>query len=223
MKQPKARKIRLLLVDDHEVVRIGLKTVFEQADGIDVVGEAGTAADAISECNRLHPEVVLMDLRLAGGSGLDACREILSADPTVRVLFLTSYSDAEAVKATILAGAAGYLLKEIAHRALIDAIKGVAEGKSILDPKVTQSVLSQITQLSVKGSPDGKESLSSQERRVLAEVVNGKTNKEIAVALRLSERTVKNYLSNAFQKLGVNRRSHAAVIFNDLQKKPALD
>jgi DNA-binding NarL/FixJ family response regulator len=223
MTQVKARKIRLLLVDDHEVVRIGLRTVFEQADGIKVVGEAGTAPDAVSECRRLHPDVVLMDLRLGGGSGLDACREILSAEPTVRVLFLTSYSDDEAVKATILAGAAGYLLKEIAHRALIDAIKWVADGKSILDPKVTQPVLSRINQLSAKRSGEGKESLSSQERRVLAHVVNGKTNKEIAAALRLSDRTVKNYLSNAFQKLGVNRRSHAAVIFNDLQKKPASD
>ena len=223
MKQATARKIRLLLVDDHEVVRIGLRTVFEQADGIKVVGEAGTAADAVSECNRLHPAVVLMDLRLSGGSGLDACREILSADPTVRVLFLTSYSDDEAVKATILAGAAGYLLKEIAHRALIDAIMRVAEGESILDPKVTQPVLSRISQLSAKPSADGKDNLSSQERKVLAEVVKGKTNKEIAAALCLSDRTVKNYLSNAFQKLGVNRRSHAAVIFNDLQKKPLLD
>ena len=204
------RKIGLLLVDDHEVVRIGLRTLLEKSDSIQVIGEAGTVADAVEEARRLRPQVVLMDLRLSDGSGITACREILSREPSTRVLFLTSYSDEDAVRATVLAGAAGYLLKEIGHQALINAIEAVAVGQSILDPRVTQTVLSQLT-----GAADesASEELSPQERRVLAQVVEGKTNKQIARALGLSDKTVKNYLSNAFQKLQVTRRSHAAVVY----------
>ena len=209
--------IRLLLVDDHEVVRVGLRTLFGRAPTIDVAGEAGTVAEAIDQARWLRPDVVLMDLRLPDGSGITACREILSRAPDTRVLFLTSYSDEDAVRATVLAGAAGYLLKEIGNQALIEAVEAVARGESILDPKVTQSVLDQISgrahSLSAMRDP-----LSAQERRVLAHVVEGKTNKQIAAALGLSDRTVKNYLSNAFQKLGVTRRSHAAVVFSRLAK-----
>jgi DNA-binding NarL/FixJ family response regulator len=214
VKRSVVRKVRLLLVDDHEVVRLGLRTLFEKYDRIQVVGEAGTAKDAVMEATRLRPHVVLMDLRLPDGNGITACREILSAAPEIRVLFLTSYSDEDAVRATVLAGAAGYLLKEIGGQALVEAIAAVAQGQSILDPRITQSVLNQLT--GARSNAPREEELSPQERRVLAHVVEGKTNKQIAAALGLSDKTVKNYLSNAFQKLQVTRRSHAAVLFSRL-------
>ena len=204
-----------MLVDDHEVVRLGLRALFEQTKKIDVVAEAGTVADAIERAAKHRPDLVLMDLRLPDGTGLDACRDILSANPDTRVLFLTSHSDEEAVTSTILAGASGYLLKEIGSKALIDAIDTVYSGESILDPKVTKAVLNRMSLLATgavaRRATD--ERLSPQERRILGLVVEGKTNKEIAKALELSDKTVKNYLSNAFQKLGVRRRSHAAALF----------
>jgi len=215
-RKPRPGKIGLLLVDDHEVVRIGLRTLLEKSDSIQVIGEAGTVADAVHEARRLRPQVVLMDLRLSDGSGITACRDILSREPSTRVLFLTSYSDEDAVRATVLAGAAGYLLKEIGHQALINAIEAVASGQSILDPRVTQTVLNQ---LSGAANESASDELSPQERRVLAQVVEGKTNKQIARALGLSDKTVKNYLSNAFQKLQVTRRSHAAVIYASLMNR----
>jgi DNA-binding NarL/FixJ family response regulator len=216
-KRKAAPRIALLLVDDHEVVRVGLRTLFTKSKNITVVGEAGTVAESIAQARRLKPDVVLMDLRLPDGSGITACREILSNDPATRVLFLTTYSDEDAVRATVLAGASGYLLKEIGHQALINAIETVAAGQSILDPRVTQSVLQQLA----GGAPAAptQEELSPQERRVLAHVVDGKTNKQIAAALGLSDKTVRNYLSNAFQKLQVTRRSHAAVVFSRLLSK----
>lgn len=209
-------RIRLLLVDDHEVVRLGLRALFAQTEHIEVVGEVGTVAEAVSEAGRLDPDVVLMDLRLPDGTGLDACREILSADPAARILFLTSYSDEEAIVSTILAGAAGYILKEIRQQALVDAIDAVYRGQSILDPKLMQTALGQVASLAGKArasKASATEALSRQEGRILVLVVDGKTNKEIAAALGLSDKTVKNYLSNAFQKLHVNRRSHAAALF----------
>ena len=208
-------KIRLMLVDDHEVVRLGLRALFKQTGKVDVVAEAGTVADAIEQAAKHRPDLVLMDLRLPDGTGLDACRDILSANPGTRVLFLTSHSDEEAVTSTILAGAAGYLLKEIGSKALIHAIEAVYSGESILDPKVTRAVLGRMSLLATgavtRRAPDEK--LSPQERRILGLVVEGKTNKEIAKALDLSDKTVKNYLSNAFQKLNVRRRSQAAALF----------
>ena len=209
-------KIRLMLVDDHEVVRLGLHSLFMQSDRIAVVAEAGTVAAAIELAARHRPDVVLMDIRLPDGSGVDACRQILSANPAVKVLFLTSHSDDEAVVSTVLAGASGYLLKEIGASALIAAIEAVDAGQSILDPKVTQPVLRKMANLasevaSAKQAPEDK--LSAQERRVLALVVQGKTNKEIAKALGLSDKTVKNYLSNAFQKLNITRRAQAYALF----------
>ena len=210
------RGIRLMLVDDHEVVRLGLKTLFGQTDNIDVVAEAGSVADAVRIARRHEPDVVLMDVRLPDGTGIDACREILSSHPRIRVLFLTSHSDDEAVVSTILAGAAGYLLKEIDSQGLIKAIETVHAGQSILDPKVTRSVLQRMSVLTGKTAavrPVGSNDLSPQERRILALVVEGRTNKEIAKALDLSDKTVKNYLSNAFQKLHIRRRSQAAALF----------
>jgi two-component system response regulator DevR len=221
-RQPQPSRIRVMLVDDHDVVRLGLRALFGQTKHIEVVGEAGSVADAIAEAARVDPDVVVMDLRLPDGTGIDACREILSADPTVRVLFLTSYSDEEAVLSTILAGATGYVLKEIRQEALIHAIEAVARGQSILDPKVTQTVVGQVANLTrqVRATKaTSKDDLSPQEARILDLVVEGKTNKEIAATLGLSAKTVKNYLSNAFQKLHVSRRSHAAVLFSRQSSK----
>jgi DNA-binding NarL/FixJ family response regulator len=209
-------KIRLMVVDDHEVVRLGLSALFRQTSGIEVVAEAGNVADAVKGAAQQRPDVVLMDLRLPDGTGIDACRDILSAQPGTRVLFLTSHSDEEAVVSTILAGAAGYLLKEVGSQALVDAIELVHSGQSILDPKVTTAVLRRMSMLDGKvalAKQPSKDILSPQERRILALVVEGKTNKEIAKALGLSDKTVKNYLSNAFQKLHVGRRSHAAALY----------
>ena len=210
-------RIRLMLVDDHEVVRVGLHTLFKQTEQIEVVAEAGTVADAVKAAAQFRPDVVLMDLRLPDGTGVDACRDILSTDPRTRVLFLTSHSDEEAVESTILAGASGYLLKEVGSQLLINAIELVHGGQSILDPKVTKAVLHRMSILAGKVTAAKESSkgtaLSPQERRILALVVEGRTNKEIAKSLGLSDKTVKNYLSNAFQKLHVGRRSHAAALY----------
>jgi len=205
-----------MLVDDHEVVRLGLRALFGQTGEIDVVAEAGNVADAVKRAAQHRPDVVLMDLRLPDGTGVDACREILAANPATRVLFLTSHSDEEAVLSTILAGAAGYLLKEAGSQMLVSAIQLVYGGQSILDPGVTKLVLNRMSAVAGKAATTkatAKDALSPQEQRILALVVEGRTNKEIAKALGLSDKTVKNYLSNAFQKLHVGRRSHAAALY----------
>lgn len=207
------KSIRLLMVDDHEVLRLGLRTLFSEAEGFEVVGEAASMAGAVTEAARVRPDVVLMDVRLPDGSGVEACREIRAARPDIRVLFLTSYADEDAVLATILAGADGFLLKEVSSEELLRAVRTVGSGRSILDPAVTQRVLARV-KAAAASSPDGKiDELSPQERRVLALVADGKTNKEIAAALNLSDKTVGNYLSNIFQKLHVTRRAQAAVYF----------
>jgi DNA-binding NarL/FixJ family response regulator len=196
--------IRVLLVDDHEMVRAGLRALLRKAADLQIVGEVGTMAEALEAAARLRPEVVLMDLRLPDGSGIEACREIRSELPEVRVLILTSYSDEQAAMATIMAGAAGYLLKDIGHEALLRAIRDAAAGNRILDSKLSARVGRKMERL---------DALAPQERRILALVVEGKTNKEIGAALSLSDKTVKNYLSNAFQKLNVTRRSQAAALY----------
>lgn len=213
MRQPDAKTIRLLLVDDHQVLRIGLRTLFNEASGFQVVGEADTVAKAETEAARLKPDVVLMDVRLPDGSGVQACRTIRAAEPATRVLFLTSFADDDVLIATILAGADGFLLKEVSGDHLLDAVKTVAGGRSILDPAVTQQVLARMKSLSVPAKEEKGETLSSQEQRVLALVAEGLTNKEIASSLNLSEKTVGNYLGNIFQKLQVTRRAQAAVYF----------
>jgi DNA-binding NarL/FixJ family response regulator len=205
--------IRLLLVDDHEVLRLGLKTLFTDTGDIHVVGEAGTREAAVSGADRLHPDVVLMDIRLPDGSGIDACREIRNSSPETRVLFLTSFAEDDAVMATIMAGAKGFLLKEISGEELIRAVKTVAEGQSILDSATTERVLTRMKQLSISNSDGKKESLAPQEMKVLTLVAQGQTNKEIAVALDLSDKTVGHYLESIFQKLQVTRRSQAAAEF----------
>lgn len=213
MRRPETKPIRLLLVDDHEVLRIGLRTLFSEAGGFQVVGEAGTMAAAVTEAARLKPDVVLMDARLPDGSGVEACRTIRTAHQSTRVLFLTSFADDDSVLATILAGADGFLLKEVSGNHLIEAVKTVAGGQSILDPAVTQRVLARMKSLSVPAKEEKSDQLSPQEQRVLALVAEGLTNKEIAASLNLSEKTVGNYLGNIFQKLQISRRAQAAVYF----------
>ncbi len=208
-----ARKITVLLVDDHEVVRVGLRSLLSRERGIEVVGEAGTAAEAVAQAARLRPDVIVMDVRLPDRSGVEACREIRSADPAVQIIMLTSYADEEAVLNSIMAGAAGYLLKQIRGQELVRAIESVAAGQSLLDPAVTQKVLEKVKRLASGGPPDEMTQLSAQERKVLALVAEGKTNKEIAAALGLSDKTVKNYLSHVFEKLNLTRRAEAAAFF----------
>jgi DNA-binding NarL/FixJ family response regulator len=213
--------VRLLLVEAHAVLRLGLRTLFTESGGFEVVGEAGTMAEAINAAAKLKPDVVLMDVRLPDGSGVQACREIRTARPETRVVFLTSYADEDAVLQTILAGAYGFLLKEVSSEELLRAMKTVAAGRSILDPAVTQRVLDRLKGLSGATESQKPDELSAQEERVLALVAEGKTNKEIAGLLQLSDKTVGHYLENIFQKLQVSRRSQAAVYYTKHLSKPS--
>jgi two-component system response regulator DevR len=209
MRLEQSPSLKVLLVDDHQVVRAGLRTILERA-GIEVVGEAGTAAAAIEDAARLEPDVVLMDVRLPDGSGVTACREIRAANPRSKVLFLSAFKDDNALLATAFASAGGYLLKEIGAEHLIQAIKAVASGLSVLGPGVVHTVIGHVRTLGAASERDrAGEPLSNQQRRVLALVADGKTNKEIAAAMGLSPKTVKNYLSAVFEKLQVSRRSEA--------------
>jgi two-component system, NarL family, response regulator DevR len=206
--------IRLLLVDNHQIVRIGLATLFRTVPHFLVVGEAGTVAEAVAQAPQCAPDVVLMDVRLPDGSGIEACRQIRSERPEARVLMLTSYSDEEAVIASIMAGAAGYLLKDTDAEKLIEGIEAIARGSSLLDPAVTQTVLSWMQQPSVQVPGDPLSELSEREREILPLVAEGKTNREIALLLSLSENSVKSYVSNILQKLRqklrLARRAEAA-------------
>ncbi|TMC02637.1 MAG: response regulator transcription factor [Chloroflexi bacterium] len=202
-------QIRVMLVDDHEVVREGLRTLIGRHKEMLVVGEAGTTAEAIETAARAKPDVIVMDIRLPDGSGVEACRTIREARPETKVIMLTSYADDEALFASILAGAAGYLLKQTRGQALIDAISAVAQGRSLLDPDVTGKVLERVR----KGRGDEDPafaSLTDQERKVLEQLAEGKTNREIGEVLFLSEKTVKNYVSRILDKLGLARRAEAA-------------
>ncbi len=206
-------RIRLLIVDDHKVVRLGLITMFSRHRGVQIVGDVGTMATAIEAARRLKPDVVLMDVRLPDGSGIDACRDIRTTCPHTQVLFLTSFDDDDAMLATVLAGAAGFLLKQADEEGVIHAVETVANGQSIVDPSVTHALLQRMRSFSAQATANPSGALSPQEERVMALVVEGKTNKEIGLNLGLSEKTVKNYLSNIFQKMQVSRRSQAAVLF----------
>jgi DNA-binding NarL/FixJ family response regulator len=197
-------------VDDHEVVREGLRSLLNRREGINVVGEAGTVGSAIEEAARLRPDVVIMDVRLPDGSGVEACREIRQEYPDTKVIMLTSYADDEAVFASILAGAAGYLLKQTRGQALAEAIEAVADGGSLLDPAVTQKVLERVRSLGGRRPDDSLASLSDQEQKILLLIAEGKTNKEIAEEIFLSDKTVKNYVSSILSKLNLRRRAEAA-------------
>ncbi len=202
-----SKTIRLLIVDDHELVRLGLRAAFDEHSDIDVVGEADTTDGAVTEAIRLRPDVILMDLRLPGDGGVQACREILADHPQIHILFLTSYSNQDSVLAAAFAGARGYLLKEIGSDALVQAIRSSAAGQTIMDPSINQQMLAWIKTSTIQGVNSPQDSLSPQEQRVVRLVADGKTNKEIAVALELSPKTVRNYLANAFDKLQVSRRA----------------
>jgi two-component system, NarL family, response regulator DevR len=209
----KSSPIRLLIVDDHEVVRIGLGAVLNLTPGMKVVGQARSKADAIAQCRRTKTDVVLLDIRLPDGSGIDAAREILAAHPSIRILFLTSFADEHTVLEAILSGAQGYVLKDIASAALIRAIKTVAAGQPLIDPRLAPQTLSWMKHLPT-GQPSAKRSLlSPQEQRILPHVAGGLTNKEIAQRLDLSEKTVKNYLANIYSKLQIGRRSQVAAMY----------
>jgi two-component system, NarL family, response regulator DevR len=202
-------KIRVFLLDDHEVVRRGLKELLEAEGDIEVVGESGSAAEAIRRIPALRPDVAVLDGRLPDGSGIDVCREIRSRMPEVAALILTSYDDDEALFAAIMAGAAGYVLKQIRGTDLVDAVRRVAAGQSLLDPAVTQQVLDRLR----KGPQenDALAPLTDQERRILELIGEGMTNRQIGAEMFLAEKTVKNYVSSLLSKLGFQRRTQAAV------------
>ena len=201
-------KTRVLLCDDHEVVREGLRGLIGRQESMIVVGEAGTVAEAIAAAARAKPDVVIMDVRLPDGSGVEACRAIRDATPETKVIMLTSYADDEALFASIIAGASGYLLKQTRGQAVVDAITTVASGRSLLDPDVTGKVLERIRES--RGDDPAIASLTDQERKVLEGLAEGHTNREIGEKLFLSEKTVKNYVSRILDKLGLSRRAEAA-------------
>jgi two-component system response regulator DevR len=207
-----APRIRLLIVDDSEVVRTGLRALLGAEPSFEVIGEACTVAAGIAAAVAQRPDLVLLDIRLPDGTGFDACRQILTKLPDTRVLILTSVAEETMVDDAIRAGAHGYLLKEVNGRALVQAIRDVHGGKSILDPAITERVLSLIRS-NVPDTRNALQLLSPQEHRVVALIAEGRTNKEVAAAMGLAEKTVKNYLSTVFEKLHVSRRSQAAALF----------
>ena len=208
---PESSHIRLLIADDHEMVRLGLRSILESDPRIKVVGEAGSPQDAIYQAALLRPDVVLLDVRMPGGSGIEACREILGRNLGTRVIILTSFADEEAVYQSIMVGASGYLLKEINKSALIDAVVAVHDGRSLLDPEVTKKVLERIRKMASTTDEVARAALSQQEKRVLRLAAQGKTNKQIAAELFLSDKTVKHHVSNILSKLNLSSRAQAAV------------
>ncbi len=204
------RPLRLLVVDDHEVVREGLVSMLARRPNFQVVAEAGTAADSIELARKFKPDLVIMDVRLPDGSGIEACREIRSEMPETKVVILTSYPDEEAVFSAIIAGASGYLLKQVRGRDLVAALEAVGRGESLLDPAVTEKVLERVRRVATSGTNDDLAQLTAQEQRILLLVAEGKTNKEIAAEVFLSDKTVKNYVSSILSKLNLQRRAQAA-------------
>jgi two-component system response regulator DevR len=201
--------VKVFLLDDHEVVRRGLRGLLESEDDIEVVGESGSAADAVALIGQIVPDVAVLDARLPDGSGIDVCRDVRSANPAVRVVILTSYDDDEALFSAIMAGASGYVLKQVRGNDLVDAVRRVAVGQSLLDPSVTQQVLERIRQ-GTAGDPLAH--LTAQERRILDLIGEGMTNREIGARMFLAEKTVKNYVSQLLSKLGMERRTQVAVL-----------
>ena len=201
--------IKVFLLDDHEVVRRGLRELLEVEDDIDVVGESASAAEATRRIPALRPHVAVLDGRLPDGSGIDVCRDIRSVDPDIHALILTSYDEDAALFAAIMAGASGYVLKNIRGTDLVDAIRRVAAGQSLLDPAVTARVLERL-----RSGPEEDPrlaGLTDQERRILDHISEGKTNRQIGEEMFLAEKTVKNYVSSLLAKLGLERRTQAAV------------
>lgn len=203
-------KQRILLVDDHEVVRLGLKSLLERHPQFEVVGEAGSAREAIEQVAALEPDVVVMDIRLPGTSGIEVCEEIVTENSDIKVIMLTSYAEDEMLFSAIRAGASGYVLKQIASEELVKAIEAVGRGEALLDPAVTQRVFQEVRRAVKEEEASAFAHLSQQEKHVLLLVSEGKTNREIAKALFLGEGTVRNYVSSILSKLGVNNRAEAA-------------
>jgi DNA-binding NarL/FixJ family response regulator len=208
--QPESRPLRLLVVDDHEVVRQGLVALIDRREKFQVVAEAGTVEEALDAARRFQPDLVIMDVRLPDGSGIEACREIRAELPATRVVMLTSYPDEEAVLSAIIAGASGYLLKQIRARDLVNALEAVGRGESLLDPAVTEKVLERVRRIASGTYTDELAQLTAQEQKILQLVAEGKTNKEIASEVFLSDKTVKNYVSSILSKLNLQRRAQAA-------------
>jgi DNA-binding NarL/FixJ family response regulator len=204
------RALRLLVVDDHEVVRQGLVALLDRRPGFQVVAQAGSVQEAISQARVQRPDIVVMDVRLPDGSGVEACREIRAELPETRVIMLTSFPDDEAVLSAIVAGASGYLLKQIRARDLVAALEAVGRGESLLDPAVTERVLERVRRIAKGESNDELSGLTPQEQKILMLVAEGKTNKEIATEVFLSDKTVKNYVSSILSKLNLERRAQAA-------------
>jgi two-component system response regulator DevR len=207
---PGAPPLRVMLVDDHEIVRDGIRAMLEAQDDIVVTTEAGTVREAIDEAARTRPDVIVMDVRLTDGSGIEATREIRAARPATKVLMLTSFADDEALFASIMAGASGYVLKQVKSNDLLHAIRAVGAGDSLLDPSVTTAVLDRLRKGKQLMTDEKLARLSPQEERILQQIADGKTNKEIGDDLSLAEKTVKNYVSSILSKLEVARRAEAA-------------
>ncbi|MFL5792054.1 MAG: response regulator [Actinomycetota bacterium] len=207
---PRPAPLRVMLVDDHEIVRDGIRAMLETQDDIVVATEAGSVRDAIDEAARTRPDVVVMDVRLTDGSGIEATREIRAARPATKVLMLTSFADDEALFASIMAGASGYVLKQVKSNDLLHAIRAVGAGDSLLDPSMTTAVLDRLRRGKQLMGDEKLARLSPQEERILQQIADGKTNKEIGDDLSLAEKTVKNYVSSILSKLEVARRAEAA-------------
>ncbi|MEX3105072.1 MULTISPECIES: response regulator transcription factor [unclassified Streptomyces] len=209
-------EIRVFLLDDHEVVRRGVRELLAVEDGVEVIGEAGTAAEALARIPALRPDVAVLDVRLPDGSGVEVCREIRSQDPSLKCLILTSFADDEALFDAIMAGASGYVLKAIRGDELLSAVRDVAEGRSLLDPVATARVLERLREGAPKGD-ERLERLTDQERRILHLIGEGLTNRQIGEELHLAEKTIKNYVSSLLAKLGMQRRSQAAAYVARMQ------
>ena len=208
--QPPRSRLRVMLVDDHELVRDGLRAVLGASEEFEIVAEAADEAAAIRESERTSPDVVLMDVRLGSGSGIEATREIRARRPDTKVLMLTSFADDEALFASIMAGAAGYLLKQIRGGEIVAAVRAIGAGGSLLDPALTRTVLDQWREARSRLRDERLARLSAQEERILSRVAAGRTNREIAAELHLAEKTIKNYVSSILDKLEVARRAEAA-------------
>jgi len=202
--------LEVMIADDHEVVRLGLRTLIDNHSDFSVVAEAATVKDAVRQALLLEPDVVIMDIRLLGGSGIDACEEITEQAPETKVIMLTSYAEDEMLFDAIAAGACGYVLKQIGNEDLIRALETVARGEALLDPALTQRVFDRVREAARREHAEAFEELTDQEMRVLAQVSEGKTNREIAEALYLGEGTVRNYVSSILSKLELSNRTEAA-------------
>jgi len=202
--------LKIILVDDHEVVRIGLKTLLARHPDFEIIDEAGNATQAIEKTLRLKPDVVLMDIRLPDQSGIAACREIVAQQPATKVVMLTSYAEDDLLFDAIVAGASGYVLKQIGSDALVNALHAVGRGESLIDPALTQKVFARVRESARRGNQNAFVKLNEQEVKILALVAEGKTNREIAAQVFLSEKTVRNYVSSILAKLNLSSRAQAA-------------